>query len=169
MIFVWLVVFMTDLLDDPVDGAFAINAVNLFITMVALFPVAGWLSDMYGRKSVMTFGALGVALFSPLAMQLIGTGEPVKAGASQLTLGILLCIYGSPLCAFLVEKFPRESRLTSVAIGYNTSMAIAGGMSPALATQLVRTWGPLGAGYLLSSFAIISLLGVYSSPDHNFY
>ncbi|KAL7541028.1 hypothetical protein ACHAXR_010575 [Thalassiosira sp. AJA248-18] len=166
--FVWLVICMRDLLDHPVQNAFAINAVSLFITMVLLFPFAGWLSDIYGRKLIMSIGATGIALFSPIAMNLISSGSVVSALIAQLTLGICLCLYGAPLCAFLVEQFPPESRLTSVAIGYNTSMAIIGGLSPSLATILVKEYGPTGAGYLLSSFAIISLCGVHLTPKHDY-
>lgn len=168
MVFVWLVICMRDLLENPVPNAFAINCITLFLTMVALFPFAGWLSDIYGRKPIMTIGALGVALFSPLAMILISSGSILSASIAQLTLGVCLCLYGSPLCAFLVENFPPESRLTSVAIGYNTSMAIVGGMSPSLATLLVKEYGPVGAGYLLSTFAIISLCGVHLTPKHDY-
>mmetsp|Transcript_26039 Transcript_26039/g.47894 ORF Transcript_26039/g.47894 Transcript_26039/m.47894 type:complete len:278 (+) Transcript_26039:771-1604(+) len=169
IIFVWLVICMRDLLDHPVPNAFAINAISLFTTMVLIFPFAGWLSDIYGRKLIMTIGASGIALFSPLAMKLIGMGDFSIALGAQLSLGIFLCLYGAPLCAFLVENFPAESRLTSVAIGYNTAMAIAGGMSPATATQLVKLYGPVGAGYLLSTFAIISLCGLHSTPKHDHF
>jgi len=167
ILFVWLVIGET-LLEHPVQNAFAINAISLFVTMVLLFPFAGWLSDRCGRKSIMTLGACGIALFSPLAMKLIGTGDSSKALMAQSSLGIFLSLYGAPLCAFLVENFPRESRLTSVAIGYNTSMAVAGGLSPSLATWLMREYGPSGPGYLLSAFALISLCGLHLTPKHDY-
>ncbi len=61
-----------------------------------------------------------------------------------------------------------ESRLTSVAIGYNTAMAITGGMSPALSTKLALDYGPVGAGYLLSALAMILLCGVHLTPKHDY-
>ena len=63
--FVWLVICMRDLLETPVPNAFAINAVSLFITQVVFFPLAGWLSDIHGRKLIMTIGAIGMAAVSP--------------------------------------------------------------------------------------------------------
>lgn len=165
LIFVWLVICMRDLLDEPIQSSFGINAASLFVTMVLLFPLAGWLSDEFGRRPVMTIGAAGIALFGPASMKLVGTGDGALALVSQMALGTLLALYGSPLCAFLIESFTPEARLTSVAIGYNVSMAIAGGMSPSLATWLVRRYGVEGAGYLLSSFALISLCGVHLTPE----
>ncbi|KAL9185867.1 hypothetical protein ACHAXT_003644 [Thalassiosira profunda] len=167
-IFVWLVICMQDMLEHPIPNAFAINALSLFITQVALFPFAGRLSDVYSRKLIMTIGAAGIALLSPMAMRAISSGSTLWALAAQTILGSFLCLYGAPLCAFLVEHFPPESRLTSVAIGYNTSMAIAGGMAPSVATWLVREHGPVGAGYLLSAFASISLFGVHSAPKNDY-
>ena len=167
--FVWLVICMKDLVDPPVPQPFAINAISLFFSMVILFPFAGWFSDIYGRKTIMTLGASGIALFGPLAMKLIGMGSVWLALIAQMTLGIFLCLYAAPMCAWLVESFPAETRLTSVAIGYNTAMAIAGGLSPGLATWLVRDYGPMGAGYLLSTFAIISIIGLHMAPQHDAY
>ena len=168
IIFVWLAICMTDLQEHTVSNAFGINAISLFISMVFLFPWCGWLSDKYGRKLIMSIGALGIAIFSPPALKLISTGETTVALLSQLTLGVFLALYGSPLCAFLIENFPPESRLTSVAVGYNTSMAIVGGLSPSMATWIVKIHGVEGVGYLLSTFATISLCGLHLTPKHNY-
>ena len=157
VLFVWLVICERDLLEHQVPNAFGINVSSLCITMVILFPFAGWLSDRFGRKLIMTMGASGIAFLSPTAMKMISSGDTTVAFISQSLLGIFLSLYGSPLCAFLIEHFPPEARLTSVAIGYNTSMAIAGGLSPSLATWLVRNHGIEGAGYLLSTFALIQV------------
>lgn len=168
ILFVWLVIFMRDLVEPPVEMPFAINAMSLSLTMVVLFPFAGRLSDARGRRPVMMLGAAGVAALAPPAMGLVAAGDPRAALAAQLALGACLCLYGAPLCAFLVECFPPESRLTSVAVGYNAAMAVAGGLSPALATKLVLAWGPVGAGYLLSALAAVSLCGVHLTPEHDY-
>lgn len=64
------------------------------------------------------------------------------------------------MCAWLVESFPPEIRLTSVAVGYNIAQAIVGGSSPALATYLVDTHGQSSPGYMVSVLAIFSLSGL---------
>lgn len=165
IIFVWLVIFMTDLVDPPIENAFTINALCLFVTMVLCFPFAGWLSDVYGRKFIMTCGSLGCALFAPSALSLISEGSFGCIGA-QMFLGVCLCLYGSPMCAWMAESFPPEARLTSVAIGYNVAMALAGGLAPSMATWLVKEHGGVAVGYLLSAFATISMLGLHLAPKH---
>ena len=166
---VWLVIYMSDIASPPIPHAFSINALCLFTTMVILFPFAGWLSDIYGRKHVMSIGAVGMAIFSPLAMNLIARGTLAPVLLTQLMLGIFLCLYASPMCAWMVESFPAESRLTSVSIGYNVSMAIAGGLSPSLATWLVQEHGVTSVGILISGFAFVSLLGLHLAPEHDQY
>ena len=169
MLFVWLVILMKDLSETPVPSPFAINAISLFVSMVLLFPFAGWLSDVYGRKLVMTVGASGIALFAPLAMKFVSLGNASLALLSQLFLGICLCCYASPMCAWLVESFPANVRTTACSIGYNTAMALAGGLSPSASTWLVGKYGAMGAGYLLSVFAIVSLFGLHLAPKHGVY
>jgi len=167
--FVWLVICMKDLVDPPVPNPFAVNATSLFLTMVCMFPFAGWWSDLKGRRTIMTAGACGMALFGPMAMKLVCMGSFWMALMAQMILGFFLCLYAGPMCAWLVESFPAETRLTSVALGYNSAMAIAGGLSPSLATWLLKTYGPMGAGYLISTFAVIALCGLYSAPKHDIY
>ena len=152
---------MQDHVDPPVPHPFAINLLNISLTMVLMFPLAGWLSDVCGRKCVMTAGAAGMALLAPPAMAVIGQGDFATALAASLVLGALLCLYAAPLFTFLVERFPRQSRMTAVALGYNTACAVAGGLSPAAVTQLVRKCGPVGARYLLSTLAVVSLIGIH--------
>jgi MFS family permease len=96
------------------------------ITMVVLFPFAGWLSDVYGRKMVMTSGALGIFFFSPFAMNVISQGTFVPVAMTQLFLGIFLGMHGAPMCSWMAESFSPKSRLTSLALGYNVSGDLVG-------------------------------------------
>ena len=51
--FVWMAVYMTDLIPRPFEEeAFAINNVALFPSVCVLFPIAGGLSARYGRRSI---------------------------------------------------------------------------------------------------------------------
>jgi MHS family proline/betaine transporter-like MFS transporter len=135
--FVWMAIYMDTLIEDPVPHAFAINSLALLISVCLFFPVAGHLSDLYGRRFIMTIGGVGVGLMSPLLVMLIGRGHPAVAIVSQCTIGIALSFWGAPMCAWLVESFDPASRLTSVAIGYNLAQATVGGLTPSLATVYV--------------------------------
>ena len=73
------------------------------------------------------------------------------------------------MCAWLVETFPPEARLTSVAVGYNIALALLGGTTPALATYLVDTFGVEAPSYILSFVSILSLAGLYLAPENQFF
>jgi MFS transporter, MHS family, proline/betaine transporter len=158
--FVWMVIYMSKLIDDPVAGAHAINAVSLFGSVCVVFPLAGALSDRLGRVRVMTWGACGMGLLSPILIQVIRRGNPWLALLSQCTLGVSLSLYGAPMCAWLVEAFEPGARLTSVAIGYNFAQAIAGGSTPFIATTLVDIVGPGSPGWILTFLSVTSLIGL---------
>ena len=192
LIFVWMATFMDVLVDPPVPDAFEVNSASLLFSVCLFFPLAGWLSDKFDRKMIMYIGGFAVAVFSPLMILAISQGNNVGAFFAQSFLGIALSLYGAPskslvsliagmciidisfclsshflnsVCAFLVESFPVQMRLTCVAIGYNVAHAIVGGSSPALATYLVDKYGSTSPGYMVTAIAILSLAGLYLAPD----
>lgn len=165
--FVWLAIYMAELIDPPVPRAFGVNSAALLFSVCLLFPIAGHLSDKYGRIFIMTIGGVCMAVLSPILIIVVGQGNSWAAFFAQSALGILLSFWGSPMCAWLVESFPPASRLTSVAIGYNLAQALAGGSTPALATLLVDTLGPNSPGILLTGLAIVSLIGLRCVAPHS--
>ncbi|CAB9498044.1 Glycine betaine/proline/ectoine/pipecolic acid transporter OusA [Seminavis robusta] len=159
--FVWMAIFMADLIDDPVPGSFGVNAGALFFSVCLLFPIAGMASDRYGRRIVMTVGGLSVGILCPFLIVLIGRGNTALAFASQTVIGISLSCWGAPMIAWLVESFEPEARLTSVAIGYNLAVALIGGLTPALATFIVDSFGPVAPGFFYPTIAVVSLTGLW--------
>jgi MHS family proline/betaine transporter-like MFS transporter len=159
--FVWMAIYMEDLIPEPVPNALAVNSTALLLSVCLFFPVAGALSDRFGRRRVMTIGGVGIGVLSPLLIMMIGRGHPLVAFVSQSTIGIAVSFWGAPMCAWLVESFDPAARLTSVAIGYNLAQASVGGITPALATYMVDAAGPNSPGWILTFLAIISLSGLW--------
>jgi len=160
--FVWMAVYMSTLTDTPVPHAFAINSASLFIGVCLFFPIAGWLSDKYGRRFIMSIGGVSLAILGPTLLRSIGNGgSPLMAFVSQLFLGVCLSFWGSPMGAWLVESFEPEARLTSVSLGYNTAHAIVGGSTPALATYLVDAVGTEAPGYIYVAVALVGMIGLW--------
>jgi len=161
--FVWMAVYMSSLIENPVPNAFAINSAALFIGVCVLFPIAGWLSDKYGRRLIMSIGGTSLALFGPSILRVIsrGGGNPLMAFAAQLFLGVCLSFWGSPMGAWLAESFEPEARLTSVSLGYNTAHAIVGGSTPALATYLVDAKGPEAPGWIYVAVSVVGMIGLW--------
>lgn len=169
--FVWMAVFMSELIEKKIPGAFGINSLALLLSVCLLFPIAGILSDRFGRVRVMVIGGTLLGLLSPIFVFLISKGSPYVAFFCQFLMGIFLSLWGAPMCAWLVESFEPSARLTSIAVGYNLAHAIAGGSAPALATILadhVAFWTP---GLVISFLAVVSVTGLLivapSKPPHH--
>jgi MHS family proline/betaine transporter-like MFS transporter len=158
--FIWMPIYMSELVEPPVDHAFWINAGAMFSGVIFMLPLAGHISDKVGRTKTMTVAACFLGILGPIMVILIAQSIPVLAFFAQLVLGITLSFFGGPLCAWLVENYSPEVRLTSASLGYDIAHAIAGGVSPAMATALADGVGIYSPGMLYTIFAFVSLIGI---------
>lgn len=161
--FVWMAIYMETLLDPPVQGAFWVNLLATITGFIITGIGAGWLSDRYGRNKVMGLGAVLVGATGPFFVYIISWGRTWDAFAAQWALGVVFSLFTGPSYAWIVEKFPAKIRLTSVALGYNLGICVSAGFSPAVATALVRAYGPLAPGAIYPFFAILALIGMLVS------
>jgi MHS family proline/betaine transporter-like MFS transporter len=161
--FVWMAIYMSKLLEEPVPNAFAVNSGSLFVVCV-FFPFAGWLSDVYGRRFVMYCGGATLVVGAPALFYAMTLGSALKAFAAQSLYGMTMALWGAPMCAWLVEAFPPAARLTAVSIGYNLAQALIGGSCPSIATFLVDDYGPIAPGFYLSFVALLAMLGLFLAP-----
>jgi len=162
--FVWMAIFMTDLIDPPVQDAFLLNCVALFLSVCCMFPICGILSDIFGRTTVMTVGGIAIGFLGPIFMYVATLGNPYAIFILQNFLGFAVSCWGAPMCAWLVEMFPPEVRLTAVAVGYNVAQATMGGLTPAIATLMVGNISPASPGIIYIIVAILSLIGLWTAP-----
>ena len=140
-------------------------------SMVALIPVtlaAGWLSDRVGRKPVllasMVLGLIGAVPF----LWLMHHPDPSMVRLGQL--GFVLALGGAlgVQPSLLVEATPRAIRCTAIALGFNLSAGLLGGLAPMAATWLVeRTTMDLSPAYLVMAAASISIVAVLAFKETN--
>ena len=162
--FVWMVIYMKDLSNNPIENAFTVNNLSMILSVVLLFPVAGIISDKFGRTPVMAIGGVCL-LFSPFFFYIIGLGESFAAFVAQVYLGICLSLWCSPMMAWLAESFKPELRLTAVSIGYNIAQALIGGSFPFIATLMAGSnLGNASPGYLITGTALLGLIGLAIAP-----
>ncbi|WP_277182820.1 MFS transporter, partial [Caballeronia sp. BR00000012568055] len=149
---------------DPTDALIS-NAMAV-ILLSFLLPVGGFLSDRFGRKRVLSFGAAWLMLAAYPAMHLASSGTFSGAAIGQLLLAIGLGINGGASFVAAPEFFPTSFRATGHAISYQLSVAVFGGTSPfiaALLTQVVGT--PLAPGWYVAAIAMLCLIGTQFVPE----
>ncbi|HEY2206072.1 MAG TPA: MFS transporter [Pseudonocardia sp.] len=133
------------------------------LLMAALVPVAGWLSDRYGRRAV--FGA-GVVVFGVSVLPsffALGSGSTtlmVVVLIGQLGIGYAL-MTGAEATLF-AELFDARVRYTGMSLVFQGSGVWASGLTPVLLTALLAAGGgsPWLAGGYLTAVAVISLAAV---------
>lgn len=150
---------------QTVDGLAPAQALGMnTASMLVLLPVLlgmGWLSDRIGRKRLlMAATTLGFAGALPL-FWLMHHPDPVLVLLGQmgfvLTLGTCLGI----MPAIMVEATPRPVRCTAIALGYNVTFGILGGLTPLAAAWLIdRTAMDLSPAYMIMAAAAISFVSL---------
>ena len=123
---------------STVLGAISLAAV------IELFgiPFYGWLSDRLGRRPIYLFGAIFTGLFAFPFFWLVETRKPglmVLAVIAALIFGHAM-MYG-PQASFFSELFGTRVRYSGASLGYQLASVIAGGLSPLIATSLLRSTG----------------------------
>jgi len=130
------------------------------ISMVVLIPVmvaAGALSDRIGRKpllicTVVVTIFLAYPLFSGMHHQ-----SQVLVQLCQLGFALLIGVYLGVAPAFMAETAPADVRSTSLALGYNLTLGIVGGLTPLTATWLVnQTHTAVAPAFMIIAAALIS-------------
>ena len=156
LLFVYIVSWLQ--LADGIAPAHAlgINTLNMALLLPMMIGM-GWLSDRVGRKPVLlfatVFGLVGaLPLFWLMHHDNVGL---VMLGQFGFVVAIGAFLGTQP--TVMVEATPPDVRCTAIALGYNITLGVIGGLSPLAATWLVQhTHDSLSPAWLLMGAAAIS-------------
>ncbi|WP_315747770.1 MULTISPECIES: MFS transporter [unclassified Bradyrhizobium] len=148
---------------EVVLNAVVYAALVEFITL----PLAGWLSDIYGRKALYLTGALTTIVLAFPLFWLLDTRDPtIITVAMIVTMTMTHALLFGPKAAFMPELFGTRVRYSGASLGANVAAALSGGFSPMIATALL-VWA--GASWAISLYIIalslISALAVLATPE----
>jgi MFS transporter, MHS family, proline/betaine transporter len=141
------------------DAQFGLFVAN--VASIAALPVAGWLSDRYGRWQVMVPAIIVfLAAALTLAKALIDHPSNEALWALQAT-GLISVFASGPACALTLEVFPVNVRSSGASIAYNFAVAIFGGLAPLITGWLVlKTHDNFAPFYYLLACFILTLIGL---------
>ena len=129
---------------------------------------AGYLSDRWSPRRVLTIGCLATVLAGALLPAMVTAGDqPGLFAWLALALTAMGLVYG-PLGAWLPSLFAARVRYTGTGIAFNVGGVIGGGLTP-LAAQWLASGGVSAAGQglgpvglYLASAGVLSLLGLFA-------
>lgn len=138
-----------------------------------MIPVAGWLADRFGRRSVLMTVTAAIMLFGLtfdlfLNPRIMGTGESANMGLMLLFLCIGMTLMGltfGPMSAILPELFPTNVRYTGSGIAYNVSSILGAALTPFSAVWLAKNYGVGSVGIYLSSLSVLTFIAIWLSKE----
>ena len=130
-------------------------------------PLAGHLSDRFGRRRVYIIGAVLTGLFGWVYCAMLDTLVPF-----WIVLAIVLSLiphdvmYG-PQAALIAESFTGRLRYSGASIGYQLASIIAGGPAPLIATALFASYHSwLAIAVYISVCSVISVVSAALLRDY---
>ena len=163
--FVYLVSWL-----QTADGIAPARALEInSFSMAVVLPITlatGWLSDRTGRKPFLLLATiLGFVAALPLWWMMHHPSAEL-AQLGQLGLVLIVGLFGGALPSALVECAPPSVRCTAVALGYNVTLGVIGGLTPLVAAWLVeRTGDELAPAFLIMATAVILFLVILRMPE----
>jgi MHS family proline/betaine transporter-like MFS transporter len=162
LLFVYIVSWLQ--LADGIAPAHAleINSLSMLVLLPCMIAM-GALSDRLGRKP-MLLAATAIAFASavPLFM-LLHNDQRLYVQLGQLGFVLSIGMFLGTQPTLMVEEVPAAVRCTAIALGYNVTLGIVGGLSPLVATWLVaRTADQLAPAFMIMIAAAVSFLAVLS-------
>lgn len=139
-------------------GAFAV---------VVLLPIAGHLSDKFGRRPFIIGSAVSYVVLAVPVFALIVTGRSfISAVLGALVFAVPTAAIAGTGTATISELFKAKQRGTMVSIGGAIAIAVFGGFGPYISTLLISVTGmPISPAFYVSAVALITLIAGLALPD----
>ncbi|BCG23213.1 MFS transporter [Pseudomonas tohonis] len=147
----------------PLDQVFMVQMAAVAL-MTLVIPIAGALSDLFGRRAVMLAGTFA---FFVLVYPLFAWVAAAPSLERLLVMQLLLCtaigtLYGPGPTAG-AEQFPTEVRSTGLALSNNLGVMLFGGFAPFIVTWLTQvTDDPVAPAYYVLFAAGIGLVAAWN-------
>ena len=138
-------------------------------SIIAIFvmPFLAWLSDKYGRRTVMVSGGIVSIAGIWIVFHMIQTGDPSMVWAGMI---LMVCVvqpaqYG-PIGAFLSEKFDAAHRYTGAGMTFQMASILGAGTAPLIANRIAPPGSSLDPiAWWVSGLFVISSAAIYFSRE----
>ncbi|MFT4058387.1 MAG: MFS transporter [Legionella sp.] len=130
----------------------------VLLVYIILLPFMGVLADKIGVERQIKIAALFYLLFSYMAFAVIAQMNSICCIVMLIFFAIIQALLNSALPVYMVSLFQLNQRGKALAISYNMSLTIFGGLMPYL---IVTSKNQLNAGIPISMCAIVCLIFIH--------
>jgi MFS transporter, MHS family, proline/betaine transporter len=160
MSFVYVTTYLRQIDHIAQSTALDINTISMAVLLLLLAPV-GALSDRCGRKPVLIIATGGMLLMAWPLFWMLHHDAPFVILFGQIGFAVLSACFWGTIPATMVELVPERVHCTVLSLGYNTGMAILGGLTPMVAVYTIkRSQYDLSPAFLLMAAAAVSVIVV---------
>jgi len=166
LIFVYLVTWFEVAEKFTPSLALNINSISMVI-LIGVVLLSGYFTDKVGKKLMLQITSMLMLLFVVPLFYLMNHHDVNLAFFGQLGLTIILGSYLAPLNAFMVLSIPEAVRCTTIGLGYNLTLGLAGGLTPLAATWVFeKTGSPISPSYLIVVASMITIFALYKNKSN---
>lgn len=166
LLFVYLPSYLVLYLKLPLDTVLLTNAIGWFF-VILLYPIAGILSDHFGRKLILALGTTAMCVLIYPLFLILQHATFTAIVSVQIIFACLLAGYYAAIPTTLAEMFEMKIRYSAVAFPQNIA-AVLGGTAPIVVTFLIHYTGNIAAPsfYLIFS-GLLMLLAIFSLQENH--
>jgi MHS family proline/betaine transporter-like MFS transporter len=145
-----------------------LSAVISTMVIIFLCPLAGYLSDRFGRRAVMV---PAVVIYNIVAYVLIShlLAEPSLANLvlAQVVACAAIAFLWGPVPALMTEVFPVQIRTTALSLVFNLGVLLFGGLAPFALTWVISVTGDrMAPVYYIMFSSVVGMVGLGLLRDH---
>jgi metabolite-proton symporter len=163
------ITFLTTYAGSADDRGLILSALVIgSVVHFAVIPTIGALSDRVGRKPLYLVGAAGVAVWSFMFFDLIGSRSESKIILAVVVGLVLHALMYAPQAAFFAELFGTSVRYTGASVGYQLASIFAGALAPIIALKLLGTVeesNTTAVAIYMTIASVISIIAVLAARE----
>jgi MHS family proline/betaine transporter-like MFS transporter len=160
MSFVYITIYLRQIDHVAQSTALDINTISMAVLLLLLAPV-GALSDHLGRKPLLLAATGGMFVLAWPLFWMLHHQDLFVILLGQIGFALLSAAFWGTAPTTMVELVPYRVRCTVLSVGYNTGMAILGGLTPMVAVYTItRSQYDLSPAFLLMAAALVSFIVV---------
>jgi metabolite-proton symporter len=127
-------------------------------------PLSAVLADRHGRRRTLILTTVAIGLFGFAFAPMLTSGTVGALFTMAVGLSLMGFTYG-PLGTALSELFPTSVRYTGSSLTFNLAGIFGASLAPYIATWLAKSHGLHYVGYYLTTSALLTLVGLFSSRE----
>jgi MFS family permease len=149
------------------EGVSAAVPIALGLASVLLPLLGGWLADRGGRRPILIWPRVAIALVAiPAFLWLRANPTPGPLYVVTFLMSALSSINAAAIIVAIPEALPREVRSAGLSIVYALSVSIFGGSTNYLVNKLIASTGDkLAPAYYLVAFSIVGAIAACFIPE----